>query len=130
MSFKDQIFVVFRQMGSKGTPDEIFEHVSAFASEEDRDGWVRKGAIEQIRRALTAKDPETGLPFAPNVGETYIAAEQLEVDDYAYLIVPHRKRGDAAHERAHEYQVRCQDVHGVWLEVADAEDIVRRAVGE
>jgi hypothetical protein len=127
--FKDEVLTVFRQMGGRGTAEQIWAHVRAHATPEDIDKWVTRGGIAAIGSALRSASADTGLPFAPAVDGVYVQDTLLTLQEYAHLIVDRKNRGNAEFKRVREYQVKCQEVHDVWLEVADAQDIVDRRTG-
>jgi hypothetical protein len=122
--FRDQVLTVFRQLGGRATANEVWAHLRALAGEDQLTGWLDKGAMADIRSVLRSKDPDTGLPVAPHVGDQYVQADLLSLAEYAYLIVDHQQRADEHQLRVRGYQKACEEHHGVWLDVAAAQEIL------
>lgn len=127
VEFAKRVITVHRQLGGKATAGDVWAHLQPLTTGEEQEGFLRRGALAAIASTLRRKNPDTGLPYAPAIGSTYVQLELLSVEEYAHLIWAHSRSKRREEDRIRQLQEHCESVHDVWLTESDAERIATEA---
>ncbi len=115
-SFDDLCLDMLRQMGGRGTAEDVAKHVAPSLTRERYELATWKGFVSQIRSSLR-RSGESGLPEAPFVGGQYVQQSLLTVDEYRALVTSHMQAAGRSRNRAQQYAQQCEAIYEVHIDL-------------
>ncbi|MFC7275277.1 hypothetical protein ACFQS1_14900 [Paractinoplanes rhizophilus] len=109
-------------MGGAATVDDVTSHIRLRLSEAEREQLASAGIATIVAKRFRAPGRD-GLPDAPAVDSkgTHMQLELLSASEFHYVIRSCLVGARRYKRRAEQYRDRCNELHGVFYDLADIE---------